>query len=401
MDRLDKKLAHKATQEDQAVINKAHPLGYRILKLIAKKGDVVRVPKIGVVVSDAAILRNILLSPDSFSKVGKGVSSDLWTPIIGSNGLLNMDGKEHAHLRKQLSPLFTSRFVNSIVEETLAPHMDSLKTRLLNGEKVDIAFEAEESAALVICKLTGFDVNSENHEEINNRLGEARSLTSMAKLTKPKLSPAQIALAKEKLAFINVSTRAAYNSGDMSTVPARLKEEGLSEEDTVSVVSAMIIAGTETIISFIPRMVALFVTTDYFVHLKDNPDDISSGINEAMRVIVPTPVMLRSVKVDSRIGNLEVLKGERLVLSTILSCRKAGDFNPFQPIPKEMRQLWFGAGVHFCIGMPLALAQAQLFTKTLIEVYETKSRLNIIHKTVRTNTLAPAYKELILKCEQS
>lgn len=401
MENLDKKLAHKATKEDEAVINKAHPLGYRVLKMIAKKGDVVRVPKVGIVVSDAVILRSILLSPDTFSKVGKGVSSDLWTPIIGTNGLLNMDGEEHAHLRKKLTPLFTARFVNSIVEETLAPHMESLKTRLLAGEKVDIAKEAEESAALVICRLTGFDINSGNQDEINNRLEEARSLTGMAKLTKPTLSPAQVALAKEKLEFINVSTRAAYNAGDTGTVPARLKEEGLSEEDTVSVVSAMIIAGTETIISFVPRMVAMFVTTDYFTHLKDNPNDITTGINEAMRVIVPTPVMLRSVKEDSVIGNVKVFKGERLVLSTILSCHKAGDFNPFKPIPKEMRQLWFGAGVHFCIGMPLAMAQANLFIRTLTEIYQADTHLHITHKTVRTNTLAPAYKELILQCKQS
>jgi hypothetical protein len=49
----------------------AHPKGYPLLKWLAKFGTNIRIPGIGLVVSDAALMRDVLTDP-AFSKTGKG-----------------------------------------------------------------------------------------------------------------------------------------------------------------------------------------------------------------------------------------------------------------------------------------------------------------------------------------
>ncbi len=89
---------------EERVQRAAHPLAYPALRS-ARDRPVVRVPRIGVVVSDAELAREVLLDLDHFSKVGPGAPSDLWTPVLGPSVLLNMEGAEHSALRRALGPL--------------------------------------------------------------------------------------------------------------------------------------------------------------------------------------------------------------------------------------------------------------------------------------------------------
>ena len=76
----------------------AHPVAYPLLRGIRR--PVVRVPGLGVVVTDAALLRSVVMDTASFAKQGPGSPSDLWTPVLGPRVLLNMEGAEHAELRR-------------------------------------------------------------------------------------------------------------------------------------------------------------------------------------------------------------------------------------------------------------------------------------------------------------
>lgn len=388
----------RATREDRRVVYRGHRSGYAILKLVSKLGAVVPIPAVGVVVNDAKLIRQILLDGEHFSKVGPGGSSELWTPLLGPNALLNMDGDSHAHLRRKLGPLFTTKFLNQMVGSVLELQMAELQRRLLDGEPVDITAQAERGAALVICKLTGYAID--NPRAVTVQLAKARELLGMISLTTKRFSDTTLAIMHEKLADLNASTRAAYQANIDGTVPALLRAEGLDENDTISVVSAMIVAGTETIVSFIPRFTHLLIDSGYIDHLAASPGDVDSAVNEGLRVAVPSPVMIRSVIAPTRVDRVRVRPGDRIILSTVMACQRAGDFNPLRPIPKEMRQLWFGAGAHFCIGMPLAMLEATAFASTIAAVHAVRP-LRIVSKTYKANTIASSYSELVVQCTPS
>ncbi|WIB27837.1 cytochrome P450 [Curtobacterium sp. MCSS17_015] len=390
---IDARAARRATREDRRVVLHAHRAGYLALRGITRLGRVVRVPGLGVVVSDAARMRQILLDPVTYSKVGPGGSDRLWTPIIGPRGLLNMDGEEHAHLRRKLTPLFSQRFLRSIVDEVLTPEMDRFEDAVSRGEDVDVVTVIERAAALIICRLTGYP-----EDDAAAQLARAREILGFVTLTTKEFSGVQLAVIHEKLAVLNRSTRRAYRDADTGTVPALMRAEGISEEDTVSVVTAMIVAGTETIVSFVPRFTNLVIESGYLDHLTEHPEDVPTAVAEAMRVTVPSPVMIRSVLRDHRIDGVRVRAGERIVLANVFACARAGDFDPFRTVPKEMRQLWFGAGAHFCIGMPLATLEAEVFAAALARA-AASGPLRIRARVRKQRTMAASYSRLVIRAE--
>jgi cytochrome P450 len=385
--------ARAATREDRRVVFRGHRLGYTTLKAIAAAAPIMRVPGVGVVVSDAATIRDILLDGGHFSKVGPGASSELWSPVIGPRALLNMDGHEHAHLRKQLAPLFTPRFLNEIVTDTLDSHLAHLRDDLSAGRPVDVVAAAETGAALIICRLTGFEAG--DVEAASVQLASARKVLSYASLTTRRFTDRQVGEMQAQLNDMTGAARTAYREAVPGTVPALLREAGLCEDDAISVIAALVVAGTETIVSFLPRLTQLVLESGWMERIARDPSRCGAAINEAFRVTVPSPIMIRAVTAPTRIGRLQVRPGDRIVLSTIMACQAAGTFNPDQPVPKPMRQLWFGAGAHFCIGMPLASLEAELFITALADAYRDRPFI-VTRKTYKQRTIAAGYKELIV-----
>jgi cytochrome P450 len=390
--------AAAATREDRRLVASTHRLGYLILRTIGGLGPVVRVPGIGLVVSEAALLRSILLDPEHFSKVGHGASSSLWTPVIGENALINMDGPEHGALRRQLTPMFTPRFLSGLLGDIIDPQLAELKRRLLAGERVDLAHEVEVTSAMVLCRLAGFQLSGLPEAALLQELGKARELLSLVKLSTRTLNQKQLTTAHAKLANLQDQVRTAYREAQPGTVPTLLREAGLNVEDTVSVVSALILAGTETTISHVPRLAQLLITSGYLGQIASQATTadadrlIDAALQEGLRTTVPSPVMLRSVLKETKVSNHRLKPGDRVVLATSLACARAGDFNPSRPVPVDMRQIWFGAGAHFCIGMPLAMRVTEAYLRLLVEVEASRS-LRVTSVERRTRTLAAGYQK--------
>lgn len=374
----------------------AHPHIYPVLKGVARMGENIRIPGVGLVVSEASLMREILTNP-VFSKVGKGASSTLWTPITGPTALINMDGADHLALRRKLGPIFSPRAIAELSSEIMDAPLKSLLERLVNNETVDIVEEVSKVAGAMICSLTGLDASDES---VSATVDKARELTAQASL-KGSLTDAQVEYSRSILSSLTGPVMEAYNKGDENTVPGRMKALGLSAEEAVGASSAFIIAGTETVISYIPRMVALILESGWLEKVTKNPDRLDDVIMEGLRLTVPTPVMVRSVTEDAVVGKKKVKKGQRVVLLTMLACQRLpeGDvFNPDREIQAEIKNIWFGAGSHFCIGMPLAMAQTKAFLSTLIEASR-EGKLSITSRTGTKNTFAPGYKTLLIKKE--
>lgn len=87
---------------EERLYRAAHPIAYPLLTAV--RSPVRRIPGLGIVVTDAALLRSVLLDGRGFTKNGPGASSELWTPVLGPTVLVNMDGADHAALRRQLAP---------------------------------------------------------------------------------------------------------------------------------------------------------------------------------------------------------------------------------------------------------------------------------------------------------
>src|SRR5690606_31922401 len=103
------------------------------------------------------LLRETLMNTGSFTKNGPGAPSDLWTPVLGPAVLLNMEGEEHAVLRRKLAPLFSPRYVEQLARASLGELAASITRRLRAGERVDVVAETRRSASVMISQLVGLD----------------------------------------------------------------------------------------------------------------------------------------------------------------------------------------------------------------------------------------------------
>lgn len=387
----------QAMRWEERVQHGAHPVVLPFLRRVAARGPVVRVPGIGVVVSDAALAREVLLDAETFTKTGPGSPADLWTPVLGPAVLLNMEGADHARLRGRLAGLFTPRAVAELTGPVLASEGDALTRALVAGETVDLVAMAGRVAGSVICRMTGLPATDDG---VRAAFRDAQEIVGMVRLHRRRLTGSQVARARAVLGRLTEHAAVAYREGDEATVPGRMRGLGLSEREALGAVGAFVLTGTETLVSFVPRLAAMLTDTGWDARLAASEDPQLAGrvVNEALRITAPTPAMLRSVEAPGRIGDVAVRPGDRVIVATLLCCRAAGPFDPGTPPPAAVRQLWFGAGPHFCLGMPLASAQITAVLDALVAAVRERGPLRVVDREVARRVLIPAYASLRVAC---
>lgn len=368
----------------------AHPVAYPLLASIRR--PVLRVPRVGVVVTDAALLREVLLDTEAFRKTGPGSPADLWTPVLGPAVLLNMEGVDHLALRRRLGPLFSPSYVGRLTDDTVGDSTAGLTRRLAAGEPVDLVREVRDYAGRVISRLVGLDRDVIG-EELFARVS---AITGFVRLTRPRFTERHVRAARAVLDELTRHARRAYQDpAATDTVPGRMRELGLSEDEAMGAVGAFVLTGTETLVSYLPRMVALLADTGWLAEVAADRRMLDPAIAEGLRVTTPSPVMLRSVDREATIGTVHVHPGDRVVLATFLADRAAGAFDPVANPAAALKQLWFGAGAHFCLGAPLAMAQITRVLGAVLDA-EQQHPLAVTERRAQRGALIPGYSRLVL-----
>jgi cytochrome P450 len=376
-----------ARKWEERVMRAAHPVAYPALALSKKPAQ--RVPGLGVLVRDASLLRGVLMNTDSFSKTGPGAPSDLWTPVLGPAVLLNMEGADHLALRRKLGSLFAPAYVDPLAAASLPTA--ALTTRLRAGESVDLVAEVKRYASAMITQLVGLP-----SEDVDDALFDrVSSITRFVRLSRPRLTPAQVAHARAILDELTAHARTAYRDGEETTVPGRMRALDLGETEAMGAVGAFVLTGTETLVSYIPRLVALLIDSGWLPSIAADRSLAEPAIAEGLRVTTPSPVMLRSVIAADSIGSVAVRPGDRVILATFAANRGLGPFDPQATVAATLKQLWFGAGTHFCLGAPLAMAQIRLTLDALLAA----GPLRIESRAAARGVLIPSYRSLVVRAD--
>lgn len=374
----------EAARWEERVMRSAHPLVYPLVK--AARRPVLRVPGLGVLVRDAGLLRATLMNTESFSKIGPGSPSDLWTPVLGPSVLLNMEGADHLALRRKLGSLFAPAYVDALAASSLPTAQ--LTERLRAGEPVDVVAEVRRYASIMISQLCGLNASIVD-DDLFRRVS---SITGFVRLARPRLTPSQVQRARGILDELTQHARIAYRSGDEATVPGRMRSLGLSEDEAMGAVGAFVLTGTETLVSYIPRLIAILVDSGWLPQLAADRTLLEPAIAEGLRVTTPSPVMLRSVVAPDTIGPVAVRPGDRVILATFVANRALGPFDPALNTAAALKQLWFGAGSHFCLGAPLAMAQIRLTLDAILAA----GNVHIVRRSTARGVLIPSYASLVV-----
>jgi cytochrome P450 len=221
------------------------------------------------------------------------------------------------------------------------------------------------------------------------------------KLTNKSFSRSDRAKAQACVKEFKKIAKSYYYSPSLkqSSLIAQLKKLGYSEEKTYGFISMFLVAGTVTVSSSFPRLLALLIDTGSFAMLQERPELIESAIDEAFRFISPGTTSLYGIKRTVTIDGREYRKGRRVVISLyniLHDSRYTSNPNIFD-IQREQNSaiqgLWFGTGPHFCMGSILAKLEIKSLLLMLIKL---DGNLRIEERIYRKVGVYPSYEKLFV-----
>jgi cytochrome P450 len=384
-----------ARRHELALYLVSHPFVFVLIELLRRIGGVVRIPGLGVAVNDVLVARAVLADEEHFSKTGPGSAGVFYDQVMGRRALLNMDGAEHLALRKRIGDLFTPAYLKVVAHDVLAPSLGELERQLNAGHTVDLVPFIHLLTGRMMCHELGFtpptgQENRTYHELYD--LGER--LISSLKVTSRQLAPAEAIRARKTFDELMEIARRSNNSEN--SMLARLRSAGLDANEVEAVLGSLFIVGTQTVSTALPRIVALLLDTHQMRRLRAEPQLMQQAIDEALRLIVPSPLTLRRVSKSVVLAGHHFHEGERVI---VLMYNAAKDSRVFpSPLffdierrhPAAGRHIWFGVGQHFCLGFSLAQFEIRWVLEALLRAGD----LEIVGRSAARNVLLPAYRSL-------
>jgi cytochrome P450 len=389
-----------AATHETMVYLASHPFAFGFAEATRRMGDVVRIPGLGWVVNRPEVAREILLDHEHFSKSGPGSFGVLITQVMGESALLNMEGEAHRHLRERLKDLFAPAYLETIARDVLAAPVAQLKERLAGGETVDLVRFTQLLTGRTTFHMLGLPAPAHGADDayldvfaMSGRLSDSIGLATK------RLTPSQVAAAKVPFERMTAAVAGAYEGDDLpgSSVLARVKQLGLTAEEARGVIGMLLLVGTETLTTAVPRIAALLVDSGQQRDLRREPKLMQPAIDEALRFVVPSPIMLRSVISDVTISGHRFKAGGRVMLFTYNLFKhpdlypKPRQFDIHRDQPACARNIWFGAGPHFCLGFGLAQLEMRMVLASLTTL---PRELEVVRRAYGWGMFIPGYARL-------
>jgi cytochrome P450 len=274
--------------------------------------------------------------------------------------LLFMEGDDHHRLRRLVSKAFTPTAVESLRPTTRAT-ISALVDQIEGGGRGDaVAQLCNPFPIPVICALIGVEP-----DRINDMSRWASSILLALRLDAGEHFD-EIEHAHQELdSYIAelIAQRRESPRDDLLSRLIAIEEEGerLSESELFSVVSMMLVAGTDTTRNQLACMIHTFAEQpEAWALLRDQPDLVANAVEEAIRWEPATEGIPRFTTEDIVVDGCEIPAGTLVVLLSMSANHDTGalpaadQFDIQRTTPNGWHLLTFGGGIHYCLGASLA-----------------------------------------------
>ena len=296
------------------------------------------------------------------------------TDEILSRNLLAVDPPDHSRLRRLVAIPFTPKFIEGLrprVQAIADALLDAIDARSLNSgcREMDLIDDFAYPLPLtVIAEMLGIPLAD------RDRFRE----WSAAAVSFSPADPANPEITAQLIEFIEYLRRLAVEKradpGDdllSGLVLAEAEGDKLSENELLSMMFLLIVAGHETTVNLIGNgTLALFDHPEQRARLDEHPALLKSAIEEMLRYFGPVEMSLsRWVRADTEIGGEPLRRGEQ-ILALLASANHDGtqfpDPETFDIGRDPNRHMAFGTGIHACLGATLARLEGQIAFATLL-----------------------------------
>jgi len=297
---------------------------------------------------------------------------------LHSDSILDSEPPKHTRLRSLVAKAFNRNKIEGMrpaVERITAQLLDDIDAKVKSGENFDlIADYAEPLPVKIIADLLGFP---ESEEHLLRPWSQA--IVKMYEVNPSEQYQIEAKQAAGEFAEYvrNLAEHRKTNPGqDLITDLAMVEENGekLNSHELVATCVLLLNAGHEASVNaFGNGMVAVLQRPDQAALLRNNPRAVTeTALEEFMRFDAPLHLFERTATVDTEVGGVGIAKGQKIA-ALIGAANRDGEVftNPDEmdltrdPNP----HIGFGAGIHFCLGAPLARLEMGVSLPALWEKY--------------------------------
>jgi P450-derived glycosyltransferase activator len=361
---------------------------YRLYAEVRSRGELVPSPTIGFQSASHRLCREVLRDRRF------GMQADAAVARRNSDmSLLELDPPDHTRLRRLAAPAFTPRALAGS-----RSRIESVVHGLLDGLPHDEPFDLVSGLAsplpiTVITDLLGVpDANSAEFARHGATMGSAlagpQSVAHVVRLIEANRQLTRV--------LTEVFEHRRREPGE-DLVSRLLASEGdqISPEELGPLCMLLLVAGFETTVNLIGNTVlALLDHPDQWRAVVADPSLAAAAVEETLRWDAPVQRTFRSPTADLELGGVAVPRGSMVVLLLAGANRDPAAFS--DPDRFDLTRtggaehLAFSAGIHYCLGAPLARLEATVALERLVQRFPRLQRAGRLRRRNGTVIRGPA-----------
>jgi cytochrome P450 len=355
---------------------------YRRLRAEAPVGQI---PGIGIwyftrYADCEAILRDARWSSDErnstiYQQVMASRAEAVPPPLERLRPFLFLDPPDHTRLRGLVSTAFTPRVI-----ERLRPRIDQLVDELLGDAaargRLDVVADlAYPLPVVIISELLG--VPPEDQSRFRGWSKVMAAALDPELLVPPEVLERRATVVTEFSGYFQglIAERRRRPSDDLLSALVAVEDEGdrLSEDELLATLILLLVAGHETTVNLIGNgVLALLRHPEQLARLRSDPTLIKNTVEEVLRWDPAVQLDGRTALSDIVVGDVTVPAGDEAIVLIAAANRDEAhiaDGERFDITRPDIRHLSFALGPHYCLGAPLARAEAQAAIAGVVQAF--------------------------------